>query len=438
MKSCFPFPEVLSDGRNWRVRPGRGAANLEERILQVPTDTSAESRFIRTHELLHAEMTRGKVGEKALKLCVGVDCLNAVEDTRINRFLRDNVSDIEAIEGGGLTRQAASDLGRSIAASGSLRAVVLTLLASSSSSRLRSTLEGTIRSANKPLYEKGLSIAGKAERWLFARSSPSQGWGEVVAKRIEALLRGEGASAEAQGEAAQSILRALFGGHDESSESSELEFKLSGPARRLARMLRAGVQPENRWGTLEIARLPLVREQDGRLGRRWRAAMEGAGVRYLHRFSIDRAIFAARRRIRGGSILIDTSGSMHLSPSDVGALVRAASSATVAAYSGTGDRGFLWILAAGGKVADVEAWASKRCGGNIVDGPALRWLALQAKPRIWVSDGCVTGVGDSSAPNLVLESQRIAASAGIHQSKDVKAALRMLRVGGGGSYAHGL
>ena len=33
-------------------------------------------------------------------------------------------------------------------------------------------------------------------------------------------------------------------------------------------------------------------------------------------------------------------------------------------------------------------------GGNGCDGLALRWLLKQAKPRVWVSDQGVTGVGD--------------------------------------------
>ena len=47
------------------------------------------------------------------------------------------------------------------------------------------------------------------------------------------------------------------------------------------------------------------------------------------------------------------------------------------------------------------------CGfGNIVDGPALEWLAKQAEPRIWISDAAVTGINEVQHPVLVAEVQR--------------------------------
>lgn len=430
MKAVYPFPEALTDGENWRVRSGDGAADLVARTLYVPMDTSTESRFIRTHEVVHAEKTKGKIGEKAVKLKVGIDCLNAMEDARINRFIRDNISDVEAIEGGGLAPQAATDLGEHIAKSNCLRASVLALVATSSSLHLRSTLEATFRAGNMPLYCKAMEIAELAERWLFLPASPSQSWCELMSQRLEALLRGEGASAEAQGETAQALLKVLLDEKVPGEPVTEQLDELMASAGLGGRLLRARDQLRNHWGDFEIKRPPLTEQLEGRLARRWRPSQEGAGVRYLHRFGIDRAIFASRRRVRGGSVLIDASGSMSLSTDDIGALVRAAPGATVAAYCGKGDRGSLWILAAGGKMADLKAWASERCTGNIVDGPALKWLALQARPRIWVSDGGVSGSGDNSAPNLILEARSIVAAGSIRQAREMKAALKLLRPGG--------
>ena len=45
-------------------------------------------------------------------------------------------------------------------------------------------------------------------------------------------------------------------------------------------------------------------------------------------------------------------------------------------------------------------------GGNIVDGPALDWLATQAEPRIWISDGAVTGIDDVDHAVLSAEALR--------------------------------
>ena len=48
----------------------------------------------------------------------------------------------------------------------------------------------------------------------------------------------------------------------------------------------------------------------------------------------------------------------------------------------------------------IENWAHS---GNVVDGPALHWLSQQKSPRVWVSDGEVTGVNDRTGANLSLD-----------------------------------
>ena len=54
--------------------------------------------------------------------------------------------------------------------------------------------------------------------------------------------------------------------------------------------------------------------------------------------------------------------------------------------------------------------------GNIVDGPALRWLAQQPEPRIWISDGQVTGTHDRPSTDLVVDAIRICQQAGIRRA----------------------
>ncbi|MBI4601829.1 MAG: hypothetical protein HY721_07695, partial [Planctomycetes bacterium] len=368
-------------------------------------------------------------------LGVGPDCLNAMEDARINRFFLEVIDDPEAIDGGGLNARDAIALGGQLAASGSLRAAVLSLLAASSSRRLRSNLEEALLRTAEPLFRKAIELCRKAERLLFARRPPSQAWGERVAQRLESVLGAEGASAAAQGAVARAVLSRLLRDCEDGVDLAEgpgLEADLGADLGPIEGLHRGGPGPGNRWGRLEIDRLPLVRGQGGRLARRWRPALEGVGVRYMHRYGVDRAIFGCRRRVQGGSVLIDASGSMRLSAADVDTLVRATPGATVAAYAGKDDHGHLWILAAGARVADLDAWAAKRCSGNVVDGPALRWLARQEKPRIWVSDGVVTGVGDGAALHLTQESQRIVETGAIRQARNVKDALKVLRRGGRG------
>lgn len=103
----------------------------------------------------------------------------------------------------------------------------------------------------------------------------------------------------------------------------------------------------------------------------------------------------------GGNILIDMSGSMHLSGTDLVELLRTAPAATIAGYcSDCVKDGWLIILAANGRyTSDPQAIGS----GNGVDGPALEWLARQRGPKVWICDGMVTGVKDARHPLLTLE-----------------------------------
>jgi hypothetical protein len=71
----------------------------------------------------------------------------------------------------------------------------------------------------------------------------------------------------------------------------------------------------------------------------------------------------------------------------------------VAIYSGSEDRGTLRIVAEGTRRAASEHLKTPG-RGNIVDLPALEWLARQPQPRVWVTDGGVTGVGDRPSKAL--------------------------------------
>jgi hypothetical protein len=154
---------------------------------------------------------------------------------------------------------------------------------------------------------------------------------------------------------------------------------------------RAAVAP----GRLAVAAAPLsVPLRPGRGGRSWRSSAEGSVMRYLSRWPVDGRVFRRRARRGGGTLLVDTSGSMSLDVADLDRLLLSTPHGMrVAIYSGSGDVGELRIVADGVRRAAVEHLA--RFGsGNVVDLPALEWLARQPLPRLWVSDGGVTGIGD--------------------------------------------
>lgn len=149
------------------------------------------------------------------------------------------------------------------------------------------------------------------------------------------------------------------------------------------------------WGTLTIQRpeLPIPLPKLNAHGK-WRPSDTGAFPRRMERWATDQAVFATRGRQRGGTILLDGSSSMSLSTQQIEDCLKGAPAALVAVYSGTGAGGTLTILAQRGKrVRTIPS----RPGGNVVDGPALRWLVEQRAPRVWVSDGGITARGASGS-----------------------------------------
>jgi hypothetical protein len=128
------------------------------------------------------------------------------------------------------------------------------------------------------------------------------------------------------------------------------------------------------------------------------SAPEGSVIRDISRWCSDKSIFrcAKKRGKDGATVLVDTSGSMRIDPHQIDEMATQSPWATtVAIYSANLKEGELRIIAKEGRMA---SWKHMKRfdNSNVVDAPALKWLSKQPKPRLWVSDGIVTGVGDRS------------------------------------------
>lgn len=185
------------------------------------------------------------------------------------------------------------------------------------------------------------------------------------------------------------------------------------------------------WGTMVVdsqLRHAVRYRPTLRVGKEARSyATEGYNLAAPWRDAIDDRCFRVPRQRAGGTLLVDVSGSMQFEDGAVGEILNQLPAATVAVYSGNDDAGGLTVLASRGRVApDVsEALHQHKTthgGGNVVDGPALRWLAQQARPRLWICDGHVTGCGDNSAANLRAEAAMLVASHDIVRLGNVKMA----------------
>lgn len=105
----------------------------------------------------------------------------------------------------------------------------------------------------------------------------------------------------------------------------------------------------------------------------------------IHRSLIDGNIFSRKIREQTGTILIDDSGSMHFTQKEIEEIIEHAPASLIAVYAASelGDDPNIKIVAKNGKYTEDLKF---RAANNLVDMPALMWLAEQNEPRIWVSD----------------------------------------------------
>lgn len=382
MQHLYPLPEAI-DGHHWAVERGQGSINTAERILHVPLGSSESDRHVRNHELAHAKITpRHPVHALARKYEISIDALQAVEDLRVHRYLRH----VGIGRPGVLTQNDMHVLIKRC--HHSQREVALLLVASI----YTDDYDRVLRSLERFVPHEGIVDIVEKVRLIDKRMDLAR-----------LLFRPIGFK-QATAPAAQ-LLDALFPDSPADGESSP---QVPGDLIRCGAMLPKDIS-RVRWGTLAIQQLgPSTARVLSPWSRRHSFRDEGAAPMAPYRLPVDGRIFVRRKRVPGGTVLIDGSGSMSLCTEHLERILTTAPAATVAIYCGRGKRGTLTIVAAKGRVVTKDGLAGARCGsGNVVDGPALRWLAHQSEPRVWVSDGVVTGVGDRPSIDLWAEATLI-------------------------------
>ncbi len=131
---------------------------------------------------------------------------------------------------------------------------------------------------------------------------------------------------------------------------------------------------------------------------------KGVAPRNIHRYTVDKKIFARKQNIYGGTILIDASGSMNFDGQDILDVMNEVPAVTIAMYNMTrwtgSNRGDIRIIARNGRRVNDEYLDYHCGGGNYIDLPALQWLGRQAPRRLWVSDMKVVGSNGTGKENL--------------------------------------
>jgi len=435
-RSVFlPYPELVVPGPHqgaWSVEdsrdqdwlPSNGATNKSAKKIWVPLEPGGEG--VTRHELAHVRFSP----ERFPRVRYPLIFLQAVEDARINMGLAviGLPFDFDHAQRAHVAHLTARD-----AKAGNIAATIVRAIAS-----LGTNVAPITRSELE-------ALPPRAAEWAIA-------WVDRTESRL-ARARGRAGGPVASFRVARKIARDLARdlerrglvdkhfvvdgmgccvvddeGADDGDRWEGFGFGKGGYARMMERRRLAGTAGIS-VGHMKISRPPLAVRQASVLRAglaRRRCVTEGTRIARPDRLALDRAIFHRAGSGGGGTILVDTSGSMSLSSEDVEKLVRSAGGAAVVAiYSGRADEGELRVVARGDRRVESEFFEPFG-SGNIVDLPALQWLSRQPVPRLWVSDGCVTGVGDEGCHKILEACVAVTKRAGIRRFETAKEAIAML------------
>ena len=384
-KRITPLPEAI-DGERWTVKEGTGSCDTVKRILGVPSDESSGSRFVRNHELGHAKITpRVAAFKQCKKFGVSMDAMQVCEDLRVHRFL--GLTGIEM--SGVLNDDEAEQTVRKVA--GNDRLLAALLVASMHTDDHARFLGAMWLHLDEERHQNLMRMTSMVD----ARMAQGRGLDRPIGFR-----NGTAPSAR--------LFDALFPLDGE-----------AGPSLPLENLCMPGKARQSKWGEMRIETLHTSQNRPvPAAARRIAFSDHGAVLGAAHRLHMDGRVFTRRRRQRGGTVLIDASGSMRFSPSDLERVITAAPLATVGIYGGRGRSGTLTIVASKGRMAASALIKAASCQhGNVVDGPALRWLARQPEPRIWISDGRVTGIADQPSSDLAVDAIHICRKARITRAE---------------------
>lgn len=426
----LPLPELIerkAARKLFKVRQPQGDEtphmNAKLGVMAVPIDDRPEAKWIRRHEMGH--LAWSPVVPPMLDDQLLQNCILACEDARIQHLLKRGGFDTTTHRRPGeiTSRMLLFDVSKA-----DLTLTRICTAATSSESetaRLLSTNVKLAALANDTLRKIRQNLDSfdnlKAAATDLAKALRTDGYREAVSKIPPISIVGstrddEDEESDGDTDSPETLSNIPFTSYPKTEDGeSKMPSIWSMPSRDV------------RWGRMVIAAPTLTRRLPAAVGRgKWRPADMGAVPRRMERWTSDQAVFSTRGKKRGGTILIDASGSMHIVSEMIEACLASAPAATLAMYWGRDRDGTLMILAARGR--RVAAVPRRDGVGNIIDGPALRWLSTQKAPRIWVCDEDVSGVGDTGSSILRDECRGICSAFGIKRVDRLSDAARLLRL----------
>ena len=387
-----PVPAAI-DGRKWSVAPApgdlAGATDTRGAKLFAPVTDTPTGRMVRNHELAHARITPAMAaGTLCKRHGVTMEALQWSEDSRISTFLDNH----DLVDRDALTDDESMSIARLCASSE--RSIAGAMLVNFDLPAQRERIEAALESCGVPrddlsaIYERVDTMREAAARGARGprRAGRRRPWSKIYAAR--------------EGFRLFTIPLAKRFDMEFPPAGADGEVKRRDPADRATDRKVKAVKGRGAWADLrDIHRPRLDRTVRPRRAPCRRFSDSGVIPSAVHRLPTDGAIFAAKRRSKGGTVLCDASGSMSYSDSDIERLLQEAPGSTVAFYSGSNGggapHGRIVIGADRGRAATVADVMSALPGNeNLIDGPALRWLARQPAPRFWITDEGVGGVND--------------------------------------------
>ena len=481
-KKAYPYPEIVT-GEQWHVMETTddklpSTDNLNKHMT-VPMDRECEmcgvnhGRMIRRHELGHAKWSPKTMGK--LMRGTRADCIEALEEVRINYLLGKKAE--LPIDDFVMCEDELKAKVFKLIYTGSVADIILYTLASYSNDINRDSYSGLTNSKQFDLVlnlfriaKEGneLSDLRKAEIAFaidtarsFIANLVRHKWNQIpsyrkVQKHAEKLsviinefidkpnpdeVRKQEQPSQGQGE--DECTNNTSSGEEcsedelcqECVDKAEQESGASiGPdtvgdlERRMRKELIEKMNYTSgtgigRWGDMTVHTPALTVNLKGRLKnqRDYRPADFGYNPKYINRYCVDKKIFKQKLNVKGGTILIDASGSMSFSGQDILEIMQMLPAVNIAMYNGRSVTGDLRLIARNGMRVTEEQLSSWSGGGNVVDGPALEWLSTMPARRIWVSDMYVFGAGaNSNGFNLLKECYDLCTKHKIINLKDIE------------------
>lgn len=421
-----PIPGAVWRDRRWSVKgtPTGGRTDIHGARMEADYTASAAGDYTRAHEMVHTVIS------PEIPPSENKDAYVILEEAQVHQYMRMNldlpreaykdhenqkqqVFERAMTEADKMTRRQRAFMAVAVGDQGSGNAHdvkrVRELLGQKDGDQLLQLIDHTIRYTpnryDEHEHRRQQELAARFDLLFTEEEDDSEdeqdeGEGESTSKG-----KSKGKSEDEDGDEDE--------GDDEKDETHESKSKEKAPIPKEKQKedYKRHDEEEAQWGPMEFEKPALIHASKAlRLLQKRKQQDTGSHITRITRIVSDGFVFGEKKRVQGGTVVVDTSGSMAIKPADLQELLDKAPAATVAIYAqADGPRpnpvtgryeeyGILRVVVDKGRMAATEQLHIG--SGNLVDGPALDWLAKQPEPRFWVSDGYVIGSNGSGKAHL--------------------------------------